>query len=123
MHAQNFSKRPVVQANMLSLPFGNGSFDIVWSIGSLLHIPRDLINVALSEVHRILKKKSIFIASIKKGVGESVDNEGRFFTYYGDTEWAKMLINNHFMISSLEVTPEVRENKTVDWIVSVSINQ
>lgn len=122
-YAYDFSKRPVVQANMISLPFNNGSFDVVWAIGTLLHIPRDYVQLALSEIHRVLKRKSIFITSVKKGDGEGLDKEGRYFTYYSNVEWENMLVKNHFTIKSLEENNEARGAETIDWIVSVSITQ
>jgi len=50
--------------DLTSLPFENQSFDAVFAIASLYHVPsRELRRKALEEISRVLKKNGIFIMS------------------------------------------------------------
>jgi SAM-dependent methyltransferase len=121
--AFKFSGCPVVQGDILALPYKGKSFDIVWSIGSLLHIPRCLIDDAILETHRILKSESIFIASIKKGRGETSDSLGRHTAFYQLEEWTRILRRNHFDVLSVDTTKENRGKEVIEWIVTISRNE
>lgn len=117
--AHEYSKRPVAVGDLCYLPFKK-SFSVVWAIASLLHIKRRGIKKALSEINRVLMRDSIFIASVKKGNGNSIDNKGRFFTYYQPGEWANLLQKTGFDLVSLEETIEIRNTEAVEWIVTVA---
>lgn len=117
--AHNHSNRPVALADMCALPFEK-SFNVAWAIGSLLHIHRGDIVEALSEINRVLNNNSIFIASMKKGFGNAVDGNGRYFTYYQEDEWVNILRQANFEVLSIEKTIESRNTQRTEWIVTVS---
>lgn len=117
--AHNYSNQPVALADMCKLPFEK-SFTIAWAIASLLHIHRRNIVATLTEIHRVLNKNSRFIASIKEGVGNGVDEKGRYFTYYQEDEWANILRRANFEVQSIEKTIEYRNAQKTEWVVTVS---
>jgi SAM-dependent methyltransferase len=45
---------PVVLASARRLPFAAASFDAVWTMSTLMHVPNSAIGAALSEVSRVL---------------------------------------------------------------------
>jgi SAM-dependent methyltransferase len=60
----------VVQADMLALPIADGSFDAVWSVAALLHIPRPVVPVALAEFARVLRPGGRLMLIVAEGDGE-----------------------------------------------------
>lgn len=85
--AAGFSGCPVVIADVRNMPFASGSFNAAWAAASLLHLLRDDIPAALTEIRRVLRPNAYFFSSIKVGEGEQRDPEGRLFTYYAPEEW------------------------------------
>ena len=83
-----------LQGDMLAkLPYDDGYFDGVFAKASLLHIPKEKIDVVLSEICRILKPKGILHIALKKGDGEKIVVENdygyeyqRFFSYWQPEE-------------------------------------
>jgi len=123
--ARQFSEQPVVFGDFTSIPFENNTFDAVWSIGSLLHIPRCLLRPSLSEIHRVLKPNSILITSIKEGCGETTDSLGRYFAFYSRSEWQDILEESGYGVLELEDMVEERrlapDNRIrIKWIVCVA---
>lgn len=110
----------------LSLEFSEGSFDGVWACASLLHLKRDDLPVALSEISRVLRAGGAFFMSLKKGAGEELvidkdfGNSLRFFTYYNEKEARSLLEGCGFGIVEMLVSNErerFREGRDTDWIV------
>ena len=85
------AQAPVVVADMRAIPFRATAFDGVWASASLLHLPRSDLVSALSEVRRVLKAGGLLFASVKTGVGDFFDADGRFFTFYESHDWEKRL--------------------------------
>lgn len=124
--AKIFSQQTVILTNFLTLPFKDSSFDAVWAMGSLLHTPRPQVTSALSEIHRILKSHSLLFSSVKKGDGHTIDEKGRYFEFYQQDEWRKLLDETHYYVKSLEETIEVRKTdaggkQEVTWIECFAI--
>jgi len=90
------------QGDMLEgLPYENEFFDGVFSKASLLHIPKDKIEIVLKEIIRVLKKNGILHIATKKGMGEKEIRENdygyeyeRFFSYWQPEE-VKSIFNKH----------------------------
>jgi ubiquinone/menaquinone biosynthesis C-methylase UbiE len=124
--AKNYSNQPIVQADLCNIPFVNKSFDLVWSIGSLLHIKKENIKEALFEIKRVLKMHSILLTSIKEGAGEETSKDGRYFAYYELEEWKNILNNTGFEVIKYSITTERRtlnnstEIKIIPWVFSIS---
>jgi SAM-dependent methyltransferase len=125
-YALHLSSQPIVQADFRNTPFRSESYDIVWSVGSLLHIMKSEIHSSLLEIKRILKQDGLLITSIKEGAGEETLKDGRFFAYYGENEWKKILIDSGYLVKRQFVSKEERrinnstEIVTIPWIVTIS---
>jgi len=52
---------PCVQASLMKMPFEESSFDVVISIGTLMHVP--YAELALREIYRVLKPSGVAIVS------------------------------------------------------------
>ena len=52
-----------VQAGAQAIPFGPHSFDLALMLKSLHHVPLDLLDTALAEVHRVLRPQGLLYVS------------------------------------------------------------
>lgn len=123
--ARGYSKQPVVLGDFASLPFEDNSFDAVWSIGSLLHVPRSSISSVLSEVRRVLKDNAVLLTSVKKGLGEEIDPLGRHNVFYTPDEWGNIHSEKGYEIVELEEMIEERKTEPngtqrITWIVCLA---
>lgn len=82
-------KFPAVHGDFRHLPFTSGSFDAVWAVASIIHIPpREVVDV-LMEFKRVIRGGYIYL-SVLRGRGEEAESgdEGsikrgwRYFVYY-----------------------------------------
>lgn len=96
-----------------NLDFPENFFDGFWSVATLLHIPKDSINSVLGNIWRVVKPGGIGFISLKKGEGESEDEEtGRWFAYYSEEEFRRILSANNFAI----VKMKTRETDKSTWL-------
>jgi len=116
--AARYSMSPVVVGDMRALPFRARVFRGLWASASLLHIPRREISKALAECRRVLAPEGIFFASMKSGVGEGADFDGRWFSYMSEREWSQLLINAGFTLVSIEDNSDHNESPRTGWITS-----
>ena len=78
----------------------------------------------LQHVARVLKPGGSFLASVKKGTGERVDERGRHFADYQQTEWRRLLVEAGFEDIDIRENEEQRptsngETQSITWLVSV----
>ena len=66
-------------------------YDAIWANFSLLHIKKDKFSDILKRLFFSLKEDGILFFSLKRGVGESRDKLGRFYSYYEKSEVEKLL--------------------------------
>lgn len=123
--AKQYTRQPVVKGEFTHLPFKDSTFDAVWAIGSLLHVPRYSLPPVLLEIHRVLKPDSLLLTSVKRGCGEEVDSLGRFNVFYQPNEWGEILEDQGFKIIEIERQTEIRvardNTKTeITWIVCLA---
>ncbi|MBI3532924.1 MAG: methyltransferase domain-containing protein [Burkholderiales bacterium] len=52
-----------VQAGAQAIPFSDGAFDLALMLKSLHHVPLDLLDQALNEVHRVLRPQGLLYVS------------------------------------------------------------
>lgn len=104
------------QMNVLALEFQDGSFDAVYSLNSMLHIPDNLLREALSQIKRVLKPGGLFYYGTyggerSEGIWEDDHNlPRRFFNYYSDIELISIL-NQYFDLKYFrQVEIENRKN-------------
>lgn len=48
-----------IRGNMRNISFADSSFDAIWNVASLVHIPREMREEVISEFHRVLKPEGI----------------------------------------------------------------
>jgi SAM-dependent methyltransferase len=92
------------------LGFPDGSFDAVYALNCLLHVPKADLPDALREIGRVLKPDGLFYMGVYGGV----DSEGvweqdhyepkRFFAMYTNTSLLRA-VGAHFRIESFNVVP------------------
>jgi SAM-dependent methyltransferase len=118
------SNQRVVLGDLAMLPFATESFDAVWAVASLLHVPRQRIRVVARDIRKILKQSGVFVASVKRGTGERVDERGRYFADYEVSEWGGLLGDVGFVDVEIQTMKEERRDLhdnavQIDWLVSV----
>jgi ubiquinone/menaquinone biosynthesis C-methylase UbiE len=77
-----------IQGDARRIPLATASVDGVWAKASLLHLQRDDVAVALTDVRRILRPGGMLFVSLKAGDGEATETDRyglpRFFHYWTD---------------------------------------
>ncbi len=98
--SKNISQQVLVRS-FFNLDF-NDEFDGVWASASLLHCPKSEITSALQNVANALKINGIAYISLKQGIGEGVDKNGRYFSYYSEHEVTELIDElDNFTINKL----------------------
>ncbi len=98
------------------LNFPNQSFNGFWTAATLLHIPKDQIDLALQKIKNVCKVGSIGFISLKEGQGEKEDsNTGRWFAYYSREEFTEVLKRNGFKVVDFELREESRPGQP-NWL-------
>ena len=106
-----------LQQSLYELNFAQNSFDGFWSACSLLHIPKNRLDLVLDKIKNILKPGAIGFISIKQGTNfakkdwHNTGNE-RFFAYYEQDEFSKILANQGFKI--LKTSVRIKQNTDQD---------
>jgi len=85
-----------------NLKFAPESFDGIWAVTSLLHIPKTKISFVVDKLYQILKNKGILFVCVKEGKGEGLikdkdSNSQRFFSFWKKDEILK-LFNKKFSL-------------------------
>ena len=102
---------PAILMDYYDLGFFQESFDAVWALNTLLHVPKRNLPKVLKEIQRVLKPAGLFYF----GVFGGRDSEGlfendfytpkRFFSFYSD-EKIKGIVRNWFTPVSFKVIPQ-----------------
>ncbi len=71
-------------------------YHAIWANFSLLHITKNQFSDVLKKLFFALKEEGLFFFSLKRGVGESRDKLGRFYSYYEMDEVEKYLEKANF---------------------------
>ena len=87
----------VVVGSVRALPFARASFDALWSMSTLMHVPDSAIVAALDEVGRVLMPGAV--AAIGVWGGPDVEHHSdvdrydppRFFSRRSDDRWLELL--------------------------------
>lgn len=92
------------------LEFLPGTFDAVWALNCLLHVPKADMPDVLKEIEKVLRPKGLFYLGIYGGQ----DSEGvwaddhyqpqRFFSFYTD-EQITAVVQEHFELLSFKTIP------------------
>ena len=70
----------------------NQAFDGIWACASLLHVPRAELVDALRRLRRALRPGGVLYVSLKIGAGETLEPDGRFFSYHTPAEFKRKLL-------------------------------
>lgn len=117
------------QCDMRKLDFPDQSFNVVRHNASLLHLPLIgkgyTVDLALSEAYRVLKPSGLIYIFVKTGLslefhdtGEGLG--GRIFQFFSHKSLNEAVTRNGFVIVSTSDEIEIRDNKTIDWILLVA---
>ena len=87
-----------IQARKMSFDeIGEHNFyHAIWANFSLLHITKNQFSDILKKIFFALKEEGLLFFSLKRGVGESRDKLGRFYSYYEKDEVEKYLEKANF---------------------------
>jgi ubiquinone/menaquinone biosynthesis C-methylase UbiE len=90
-----------------NMNFRDGSYEGIWSMNTLLHVPKASIEYVLREVHRVLSDTGIAFVGLYGGKSfEGIWNEDfytpkRYFSFYHDEE-IKEIIGDIFTIKQFK---------------------
>lgn len=100
-----------VRVQDLSPMFSEDEFDGFWCAAILLHLHKNELDAALKNIHTIVRDGGLGFISVKQGEGEAVDDTGRLFSYYSQTEFSKILKRNGFKVLEKEIEVWNRLNR------------
>jgi SAM-dependent methyltransferase len=93
--------------DMINLDFPDASFDAVYSLNSLLHLPRTELPIVLQNIKRVLKTNALFFLGVYGGYDfegiwekDSYDPK-RFFSFHSD-EGLEQVVTQGFKLLSFK---------------------
>lgn len=99
------------------------SFDGVYSVAMLMHLPKNDITASLNEIYKILKIGGHFLFSIsliRDDVNEyGYDSKGRFFSSMSADEWCEICRQTGFVISSKFYNKDGLGRDAIEWITLI----
>lgn len=112
----------VICGDMRMLPFRAGTFDGIWAVASLLHLPRAQLPTVLDAVNLLLKPGGLLISSMKLGSGSANERDGRSQTLVMPRWWIALQQRAGLRTKMMETVAEYRTSpaRTVPWIVTVA---
>jgi ubiquinone/menaquinone biosynthesis C-methylase UbiE len=113
--------------DFFKLDFADNNFDGFWAAAAFLHVPKADIDLVIKESYRILKPGGIGFISMKEKTHkeEGVIHEEkyggiqRYFAFYTQDEFAKILERNGFKIveSVIVVEPDPQAQRWLGYFV------
>lgn len=91
-------------------------FDGICAFASLLHIPKNELPDTLQKIRKALVDDGTFVLSVKLGEGESLDENGRFFSYYKPDEIHNLLIENGFNQMNFYMDNDFLNRNGLQWL-------
>ena len=90
-----------------NLEFEDKSFNGIWAVTSLLHVPKSKLNEVIKKLNLILNDNGILYVCVKEGKGEElvVDESGdtRFFAFWSEEEMKKLFDDYFVLLESNKV--------------------
>ena len=86
------------------LQFRNDSFDGIWAVTSLLHIPKSKLSKLIKKFGAILKAAGLLYVCVKEGREDGLveDKFGKRFFAFWEEEELKELFDEHFVLIESE---------------------
>jgi SAM-dependent methyltransferase len=98
---------PVCQMDSYHLGYGDKTFDAVWSLNALLHVPKRSIDHVWEEIGRVMRPGAIFFMGVYGGqesegiYDQDWDEPKRFFSFFTDEDLESRILK-HYRILSFE---------------------
>jgi SAM-dependent methyltransferase len=96
--------------DMVDLDFADNSFDAVYSLNSILHLPKKELPTVLDNIRRVLKTNGLFFLGVYggydfEGIWEKDSyNPKRFFSLYSDEKLKRAVTESFELLSFKEVS-------------------
>ena len=97
--------------DMLALGFPDASFDAVYSLNSLLHLPKIELPIVLQNIRRVLKTNGLFFLGMYGGFDfegiwekDSYDPK-RFFSFHSDEDLERVVTQSFKILSFKQIIP------------------
>ncbi len=101
--------------SLYELAFPPHTFDAFSSWALLSHIPKERMGVVLAAIRRVVKRGAIGFIAMREGEGEKREEEtGRWFSYYTQAEFSKVLEGGGFEILQMG---KRRSRKDLTWLI------
>lgn len=120
--AQQRTGQPLVCGDARRLPFRPESFDGIWAMASLLHIPHQDQRPVLQQLQGLLRPRGTLLCALKEGRGEEIKESSigeRFFSYHQPRNYARMLEETGFQVQHSHVEPS-ESNQRENFFVQVA---
>ncbi len=107
------------------LAFPDQSFDAIWALNCLLHVPKVGLPVVLSEIQRVLRPEGLFYMGVygrqnSEGIWEDDHYEPKRFFSFFDEETLKELLSEYFTILSFKTLPH---SEVLDFQSVILLNE
>lgn len=102
-----------------NLDFNSSTFDVVWSLNTLLHVPKKSIHKVFEGITKVLKPNGLFYLGLYGGANsegiweEDFYEPKRFFSFYED-DALKELVERHFTVENFE-TFAIENNRNFNF--------
>ena len=105
------------------LHFESSSFDGIYSIATLMHLDKDMIDRTIEKIATILKSNSkfFFSASIQRDDidEQGKDEKGRHFTDMSELEWVKCCEEYGLQLEHSEITDDGLDRDGIIWLTCI----
>lgn len=104
---QRSSSVPFVLADMRALPIRVSALDGIWAAASLMHVPKSVARLVLSELRERTQPNGMLAATVTHGVKSRIKTRGwmpgRYFARWKKDELAKALHRTGWQVLALSV--------------------
>lgn len=91
-------------------------YDGVWACASLLHVKKENISNIILKIKNSIHDDGIIYISMKDGVGEEIDNFGRYYNYVNEKEFEELLKPLHLKVDKYIKTNQRKDDsKNIIW--------
>ena len=116
-------KADFYRMDMRKMTFPDETFDGLWSMASLLHLPPEEASSAMKEYHRVLKSSGLMYLSVLEGNGPDslpatpkYGNHSKYFYTYGQDEFHALVKDNGFDINFQFMKEIDTSKKIIKWL-------